>query len=412
MSELQDFCLRWSSYSQQLSEALRTLLDRELLVDVTLACDGRSLRAHRAVLSACSTYFQELFQESSHPHPIVILKDVRYQELEALVKFMYHGEVTVNNDILPGFLRTAETLHIRGLTDSALSSNTSTISPLKIANGNRRSLDEDGNAVDHDPTSSINRISPVNVKRIKTEQQNTSQYQHSVRHLPHQDLDGSIGNEGSADEGTVPDQDCSIRSEDLSHIHSEQYAVQRTITSLDGLSQLVMPVMQDDSSHSPTYGGVCANIQNQHHPQIPQAPSLQHQITHASNNAGSAGGGSTSRPYRHRVLYNQDQLLQLEAWYRQDRYPSGALMREYADTLAAMVPNTPGSIGAHPMRQNVDYWFQNRRRKDFHPEVMQQREKKKLAKTLWGNYNGIPAPGANLGEASNSSHHDDLPSTR
>lgn len=58
MSELQDFCLRWSSYTQQLSEALRTLLDRELLVDVTLACDGRSLRAHRAVLSACSTYFQ------------------------------------------------------------------------------------------------------------------------------------------------------------------------------------------------------------------------------------------------------------------------------------------------------------------------------------------------------------------
>ncbi len=58
------------------------------------------------------------------------------------------------------------------------------------------------------------------------------------------------------------------------------------------------------------------------------------------------------------------------------------------------------------MRQNVDYWFQNRRRKDFHPEVMQQREKKKLAKTLWGNYN------ANLGESSNSSHQEDLPSTR
>lgn len=58
MSDPQDFCLRWSSYTQQLSEALRTLLDRELLVDVTLACDGRSLRAHRAILSACSSYFQ------------------------------------------------------------------------------------------------------------------------------------------------------------------------------------------------------------------------------------------------------------------------------------------------------------------------------------------------------------------
>jgi len=43
------------------------------------------------------------------------------------------------------------------------------------------------------------------------------------------------------------------------------------------------------------------------------------------------------------------------------------------------------------MRQNVDYWFQNRRRKDFHPEVMQQREKKKLAKALWGSYTGSAA---------------------
>ncbi|KAK3930131.1 Sex determination protein fruitless [Frankliniella fusca] len=372
MSELQDFCLRWSSYSQQLSEALRTLLDRELLVD-------------------------ELFQESSHPHPIIILKDVRYQELEALVRFMYHGEVTVNHDILPGFLRTAETLHIRGLTDN----NTST----QIANGNRRSLDDDGSPTDQDATSIIHRIPPINIKRIKSEHQNTSQYQQSVRHL-RKDLEGGIGN-GSADEGTIPDQDCPIRSDDLSHINSEQYTVPRTITSLDGLSQLVMPVMQDDSSQSPSYAGVCSNIQNQHHPQLPPTQSLQHHAAqHGSNNVGTAGSSSASRPFRQRVLYNQEQLLQLESWYRQDRYPSGALMREYADTLAAMVPNTPGSIGAQPMRQNVDYWFQNRRRKDFHPEVMQQREKKKLAKTLWGNYN------ANMGESSNSSHQDDIPSTR
>lgn len=66
-----------------------------------------------------------------------------------------------------------------------------------------------------------------------------------------------------------------------------------------------------------------------------------------------------------------------------------------------------GSIGAQPMRQNVDYWFQNRRRKDFHPEVMQQREKKKLAKTLWGNYNGNvinPPASTNIGTSSSNTH--------
>jgi hypothetical protein len=58
MGANQEFCLRWSSYQEQLTEALRSLLEKELLVDVTLACDGRSLRAHRAILSACSSYFQ------------------------------------------------------------------------------------------------------------------------------------------------------------------------------------------------------------------------------------------------------------------------------------------------------------------------------------------------------------------
>lgn len=66
-----------------------------------------------------------------------------------------------------------------------------------------------------------------------------------------------------------------------------------------------------------------------------------------------------------------------------------------------------GSIGAQPMRQNVDYWFQNRRRKDFHPEVMQQREKKKLAKTLWGNYNGsAPNTAGDTTNNSQSEHND------
>ncbi|XP_034243071.1 zinc finger and BTB domain-containing protein 18.2-like isoform X2 [Thrips palmi] len=369
MSDVQDFCLRWSSYTQQLSEALRTLLDRELLVDVTLACDGRSLRAHRAILSACSSYFQDLFQESTHPHPIVILKDVRYHELEALVKFMYHGEVTVNHDTLPGFLRTAETLHVRGLTDNALSGSTSTPNSFKVDNGNQRSLDDDESFTGQEGNSTTaQRLSPVLMKRIKLEMPSTSQYQHSVG-LPHSDPH------------------CPIGSDDMpAHLNQEQYNVPRSVTTLDGLSQLVMPVLHEDTSHSSHFVG--ANIQNQHH-QVPQQQQpISHQATqHSTNNSNTTSSGA-SRPFRQRVLYNQEQLLQLEAWYRQDRYPSGAHMHEYADTLAAMVPNTPGSIGAQPMRQNVDYWFQNRRRKDFHPEVMQQREKKKLAKTLWGNYNG------------------------
>lgn len=48
-------------------------------------------------------------------HPIVIMQDVRLPHLQALLNFMYQGEATVNQNELPGFLRTAEALRISGL---------------------------------------------------------------------------------------------------------------------------------------------------------------------------------------------------------------------------------------------------------------------------------------------------------
>lgn len=56
---------------------------------------------------------------ASHPdkHPIVILKDVRYTDMRDLLDFMYRGEVSVDQDNLSGFLRVAESLRIKGLTE-------------------------------------------------------------------------------------------------------------------------------------------------------------------------------------------------------------------------------------------------------------------------------------------------------
>ena len=46
---------------------------------------------------------------------MLILHDVTRPELEALVHFMYHGEVNVTQDVIPGLLKAAEMLQIRGL---------------------------------------------------------------------------------------------------------------------------------------------------------------------------------------------------------------------------------------------------------------------------------------------------------
>lgn len=58
----QQFCLRWNSYPATVATQLAALRATEDFVDVTLACDGRQLRAHKLVLSACSPYFMQLFK--------------------------------------------------------------------------------------------------------------------------------------------------------------------------------------------------------------------------------------------------------------------------------------------------------------------------------------------------------------
>lgn len=113
----QQFCLRWNNYQSNLTNVFDQLLHNESFVDVTLACDGNSIKAHKMVLSACSPYFQGLFLDNPCQHPIVIMRDVKWPELTAIVEFMYKGEINVRQEQIAPLLRVAEMLKIRGLAD-------------------------------------------------------------------------------------------------------------------------------------------------------------------------------------------------------------------------------------------------------------------------------------------------------
>uniref|UniRef100_A0A1I8N478 Uncharacterized protein n=1 Tax=Musca domestica TaxID=7370 RepID=A0A1I8N478_MUSDO len=112
------YCLRWNNHQSNLLGVFSQLLQDESLVDVTLSCsEGAPIRAHKVVLSACSSYFQSLFLDHPEKHPIVILKDVRFAELQTLVEFMYKGEVNVQYCQLSALLKTAESLKVKGLAE-------------------------------------------------------------------------------------------------------------------------------------------------------------------------------------------------------------------------------------------------------------------------------------------------------
>ncbi|XP_041979345.1 broad-complex core protein isoforms 1/2/3/4/5 isoform X4 [Aricia agestis] len=118
MVDTQHFCLRWNNYQSSITTAFENLRDDEDFVDVTLACDGKSLKAHRVVLSACSPYFRELLKSTPCKHPVIVLQDVAFTDLHALVEFIYHGEVNVHQRSLSSFLKTAEVLRVSGLTQN------------------------------------------------------------------------------------------------------------------------------------------------------------------------------------------------------------------------------------------------------------------------------------------------------
>ncbi|CAB0004004.1 unnamed protein product [Nesidiocoris tenuis] len=114
----QQYCLRWNNHRSNLLTVFDQLLQNEAFTDVTLACEGgTSMKCHKMVLAACSSYFQCLFTELPCRHPVVVLKDVKYCEMKAILEYMYRGEVNVAQNQLAALLKVAEALKVKGLVE-------------------------------------------------------------------------------------------------------------------------------------------------------------------------------------------------------------------------------------------------------------------------------------------------------
>lgn len=172
-----EVCLRWNSYHSNMQNSFPSLLDTEQFVDVTLACEGRSLKCHKMILSSCSDYLADLLRENPCQHPIILMKDLKFWEVEALVKFMYRGEVNVAHDKLPQLLNAAEALQVKGLAGPSPSSQ-NTKPPLLIPQS--KSLSSQLVVPRNIAESKENKVSPPKVstssspKRAQKRQQSES----------------------------------------------------------------------------------------------------------------------------------------------------------------------------------------------------------------------------------------------
>jgi len=95
------------------------LRDDKDFFDVTLACDEDQIQAHKVILSACSPFFRNILRRNPHPNPLLYLKGVKFTDLQYVLNFIYHGEVSVGQEELNTFLAVAEELRIKGLTQNS-----------------------------------------------------------------------------------------------------------------------------------------------------------------------------------------------------------------------------------------------------------------------------------------------------
>ncbi|XP_063598467.1 longitudinals lacking protein, isoforms H/M/V-like isoform X4 [Penaeus indicus] len=157
--------LKWNNHGSTFFHVLSTIRRKESYCDVTLACDGKFYPVHKLVLSTCSEYFEEIFNRTQCKHPVIVLKDIKHEELEALLNYMYLGEVNVLQADLAGLIKAAECLRIKGLAvpDEAPTSKSATKDSKRSASS-RDSSPPHNKRVRHDEESRRTSISGQNLE--------------------------------------------------------------------------------------------------------------------------------------------------------------------------------------------------------------------------------------------------------
>ncbi|CAK1540575.1 unnamed protein product [Leptosia nina] len=108
--------LSWSSHHEKIRQGFTSLLEKELYVDMTFCADGYLVKAHKNIVALVSPYLREMINSTAaHQHPIIFLNGISHGILTYILEYIYTGESHVPNDVLPSFLKTAEELHLCGL---------------------------------------------------------------------------------------------------------------------------------------------------------------------------------------------------------------------------------------------------------------------------------------------------------
>ncbi|CAL8134005.1 unnamed protein product [Orchesella dallaii] len=109
--------VQWKAHTNVLADQLSHRLSQQQFVDVELLCESKTIKCHRLVLAANSLFFYRVLSEHPRSDLVLTMEGMKYSVLEALVTFIYTGEVTVSQGMLNDLIMAAEKLEIKGLSN-------------------------------------------------------------------------------------------------------------------------------------------------------------------------------------------------------------------------------------------------------------------------------------------------------
>ncbi|XP_066293989.1 kelch-like protein 13 [Branchiostoma lanceolatum] len=117
---------KFEEHCSVLTACLQAMRREELLCDVILAVEGKTIPAHRVVLAACSDYFLSVFtseeaaegtEELRQDTTIHEVTNVNYDAVHKIVAMMYSGELALSPETIEDLLQAAHTLQVAKATD-------------------------------------------------------------------------------------------------------------------------------------------------------------------------------------------------------------------------------------------------------------------------------------------------------
>ena len=119
MNHSEKLCLQWKDFETNVGESYKYLRAEEEFADVTLACeDNQKLEVHKVIIASASQVFKDILMGNKHTHPLIYMRGIKAKEMAALVDFIYHGEVNIDQEDVNRFLELGEELQLKGLLQS------------------------------------------------------------------------------------------------------------------------------------------------------------------------------------------------------------------------------------------------------------------------------------------------------